>query len=131
MFRGLRNRLLRRTREFSARNAAEGTCEAIRLAVIYARPTTALAAEQQVLDALGKRRAWTRLDSSTFECRFSGRSYRIVAPEPFDANELFRRIATAEIEVFLGDCDPETLADMHAIAQGEIKRLVERDSAKA
>jgi len=62
-----------------------------------------------------------------FECRFGGRANAIEVPNPFDANELFRRITHAEIETFFGSADEATRKHLHEIGQEELERLLQRD----
>jgi hypothetical protein len=41
--------------------------------------------------------------------------------------QLIRLITRVEINVFLGDSDPEILADLHSLAQRELQLLTESD----
>lgn len=123
-------RLNKRVRAFGARNAAEGTYEAIRAAVIVAQPRSAREAGLDVVQALANRRAWRRLSDEEFECSASGRSSRITIPEPFDTNEFFQRVTKAEIDAFLGDSERGMLEELHEIGQAELRRLLECDSKR-
>ena len=129
MFRQWRDRADRAMRSAAARNAGESTYEAIRRDVMKRAPRDAMASEAAILDALARRRSWRRLGERDFECAFGRRSVRVNVPAPLDVVAFFRRITRVEVEVFLGDSDPDILRDLHILAQRELERLLTRDGA--
>ena len=128
MFGALGKRLARASRTSTARNAAEGTYETLRHAVLLGQPSSQAEAERLLLEALARRRSWRRLNAHEFECRWLRRTAQIAVPQPFDATALLRLITDAEVTVFLGDAPETELPELYAIAQRELQRLLDRDS---
>jgi hypothetical protein len=127
MFKTLHDRADRALRSATARSSAEATYEAIRNAVNAAAPESDEEKRRLMLEALASRRAWKRISDSEFVCSFSNRAVPMHVPEPFDTDIFYKRIATAEVEAFLGDSEPLMLADLHMLAQRELRRLLDRD----
>ena len=127
MFKALRDRADRALRSATARSSAEATYEVIRRAVQDGEPATEDDARSLMLETLSKRRAWHRIGENEFECAFGKRTARLQVPVPFDTDLFFERIARAEVDAFLGDSEPAMLADLHVLAQRELRRLLDRD----
>jgi len=127
VFRQLRQRLRARSLASNARNAAEGTYETIRQAVIYAGPSSRAEVEERILARLGTRRSWRRVSENTFAVRWLENERTITVGRPLDLGRFFRDVTEAEIAVFsagameseltmlqevvewnCGDCSPAT-----------------------
>lgn len=79
--------------------------------------------EQALLHALGTARSWSRVDDEHFTCAFGDRNVTITVPTPFNASAMLRLVVRTEVNVCLGDADPNLLVELHAIAQRELERL--------
>lgn len=120
MFDDLAHRADRAMRTMSARRAAEET-----YALMVATDLGGDDGAARLLSALESRRGWQRQDERQFTCVFGARKGTMTVPSPFDAMQLIRLITRVEINVFLGDSDPEILADLHSLAQRELQLLTE------
>jgi hypothetical protein len=118
MFDDLANRADRAMRTMSARRTADETYQLMRAA-----PDE----REALLATLAARRGWQRQDERTFACTFGARRGTLTVPIPFDAVQLIRLITRVEINVFLGDSDPEVLADLQALAQRELHQLLQAE----
>lgn len=126
MFDDLALRADRALRTSSARRTAVEIYELARDAVRRGDPA-AQGAEEQILDALSHRPGWRRRGEREFVCTFSGRTGTMAVPRPFDFEVLTRLVARVEVNVFLGDCDPQILKDLQSLSQRELQRLLDED----
>lgn len=109
-------------RTMSARRAAEET-----YSLMVTTDSRTVDGAARLLSALESRRGWRRQDERQFVCTFGARKGTLTVPSPFDAMQLIRLITRVEINVFLGDSDPEILADLHSLAQRELQLLTDSE----
>ena len=117
----------RAMRTFSARNTAESSYEVVQIALLSPESTDV---ETRVLNALATHRGWKRKNEREFVCTFGDRSCTLTVPRPFDRQQMTRLITRVEVNVFLGgNVDHALMQDLQSIAQRELQRLFDLESA--
>ncbi len=124
----LAERADRAMRTFSARNTAESVYEMVQEALLSPE---AIDVESRVLSGLARQRGWKQKNDREYVCTFGDRSCTLTVPRPFDRQQLTRLIARVEVNVFLGGgADHAFLQDLQSLAQRELQRLFDMETAR-